>query len=164
MSAYEQLSLDLMRLSSARLTEYREENQRMKKNMDLNRQMYFVNIIKNEVGILYQTNAYDCNIESHVDSETHFFNSSEDAEKFISEKKKYYEVHYDGIEIKSSSDDSGNIKLDMIFLDKSETYQEKLTVSIKLDIRYQCYDNEPFIKIENKSNSEQKLYSIEKEV
>ena len=35
MSAYEQLSLDLMRLSSARLTEYREENQRMKKKMDL---------------------------------------------------------------------------------------------------------------------------------
>lgn len=161
MSAYEQLSLDLMRLSSDRLTEYREENQRMKKKMDLNHQIYFVNIIENEVGIWYQTDASDCYIESRVDSETHFFNSSEDAEKFISEKKKYYEVHYDGIEIKSSSDDSGNIKLDMIFVDKSETYQEKTTVSIKLNTRHQCYDNEPFIKIENKSNSEQQLYSIE---
>ena len=53
----------------------------------------------------------------------------------------------------------------MIYVDKSESlYQTKTTVSIKLDIRYQCYDNEPFIKIEHKSNSEQVLYSIESDI
>lgn len=164
MSGLKELSLDVMQLTSERLTEYREENQRMKKKMDLNRQIYFVNILKNEVGIWYQNDVSDCTVESRIDSETHFFNSSEDAQKFISEKKKYYEEHYDGIEIKSSSDDSGNIKLDMIFVDKSEQYQTKITVSIELNKRYQCYDNEPFIKIENKSNSEQLLYSIESDI
>lgn len=162
MSAYDQLSLDLIELSSTRLKEYREENQNIKEKMDLNHQIYFVNIMENEVGIWYQTNTSDNTIESRIDSETHFFNSLEDAEKFISKKKEYYEEHYIGIEIKSTLDDTGNIKLDMIYEDKCETYQDNITVSIKLDKRYQCYENEPFIKIENKSNNKQKLYTIEK--
>ena len=63
MAGLEQLSLDLMKLSSTRLKEFREENQRIKKKIDLNRQIYFVNIIENVVGILFQSYASDTNIE-----------------------------------------------------------------------------------------------------
>ena len=148
MSNFDELSLNLIKLSTNQLKEYREENQRMKKKMNLNRQIYFVNIILIEASIFNQTDS-DNNIETHTDSETHFFNTSEDAHKFISKKEKFYEKNYEGIKIKKGVDDSGNVKLDMKYFDKTETYQDVIKVSIKLDVRYQCYDNEPFVKIEN---------------
>ena len=149
MSGLNNLSVDIVKLAVQQLKEHREENHYLKKQMDLNRQIYFVNIIQNDATFYYENEIDDSNIESRIHSETHFFNTLENAQKFISEKKEYYEENYEGIEIKDVVKNSDNFIVNMKYLDKNETYQELIAVSIKMDRRYQCHDDEPFIKIEN---------------